>query len=201
MVTTHGAGQLRPVDTPDGPLTYILQKKRIKNLNLRIRADMTVVLSVPMRCSGERADSFVREKSDWIVQSLTRMRQAQQQEIPPEPTRDECRDILLRSVVRVWPCVKPLGVVMPELKLRRMRSQWGNCHWRQGYITLNMALARCPEELQDYVALHELVHFLYHDHGAQFHGMMDQLMPDWRERRQRLRNYGAALVPQENKER
>jgi len=189
MVTTHGAGQLRPVDTPDGPLTYILQKKRIKNLNLRIRADMTVVLSVPMRCSGERADSFVREKSGWVVQSLTRMRQAKQQEIPPEPTRDECKDILLRAVVRVWPCVKPLGVVMPELKLRRMRGQWGNCHWRQGYITLNTALASCPAELQDYVALHELVHFLHPDHGPGFCAVMDAFMPDWKQRRRTLKDY------------
>lgn len=201
MVTAQGAGQLRLVDTPAGPLTYVLQKKRVKNLNLRIRADQTVVLSVPQRCSGERADSFVREKSGWIVQSLARMQQAQQEALPPEPTRNECREMLLRAVVRVWPLVEPLGVAMPELKLRRMRSQWGNCHWQQGYITLNVALARCPEELQDYVALHELVHFLHHDHSAQFHGVMDRLMPDWRERRQQLRHYGAALVPQENKER
>ena len=46
-----------------------------------------------------------------------------------------------------------------------MKSQWGNCHWRQGYITLNTALARCPGTLRDYVALHELVHFVHPDHG------------------------------------
>ena len=64
-----------------------------------------------------------------------------------------------------------------------MRSQWGNCHWTQGYITLNTALCRCPQALQDYVALHELVHFLHHDHQAGFHSVMDALMPDWRERK------------------
>lgn len=54
-----------------------------------------------------------------------------------------------------------------------MRSQWGNCHYQQGYITLNTALARCPEPLRDYVALHELVHFLHHDHGTGFYAAMD----------------------------
>ena len=82
----------------------------------------------------------------------------------------------------------------PEVKLRKMRSQWGNCHWRQGYITLNTALARCPETLRDYVALHELVHFVHPDHGPGFYGLMDRLMPDWRQRRKELRRYGGALV-------
>ena len=68
-----------------------------------------------------------------------------------------------------------------------MKSQWGNCHWAQGYITLNAALARCPEELRDYVALHELIH------GPGFHGRMDALMPDWRRRRQQLKGYASLL--------
>ena len=79
------------------------------------------------------------------------------------------------------------------MKQRRLRSQWGNCHWAQGYITLNTALCRCPEELRDYVALHELVHFLHHDHQEEFYAVMDGLMPDWRRRRAELKSYAAAL--------
>ena len=41
-------------------------------------------------------------------------------------------DGLEEALARVYPLTAPLGVVMPELKLRAMRSQWGNCHWRQG---------------------------------------------------------------------
>ena len=82
----------------------------------------------------------------------------------------ECLRLLGEALDRVYPLVQPLGVAWPELRLRRMKSQWGNCHWRQGYITLNTALARCPETLRDYVALHELVHFVHPDHGPGFTG-------------------------------
>lgn len=97
------------------------------------------------------------------------------------------------ALERVYPLVAPLGVGFPSLKLRALKSQWGNCHWAQGYITLNTALARCPEELRDYVALHELVHFLHHDHGPGFYARMDGLMPDWRKRRRALKGYTGAL--------
>lgn len=179
------------VDTPGGPITYRLVRKRVKNLNLRIEGESTVTLSVPYACPVSRADQMVEEKWRWITENLARRAEARQ--LPPLPSREECRELLAQAVMRVYPLVVPLGVAVPVLKLRAMRSQWGNCHWRQGYITLNTALARCPEHLRDYVALHELVHFLHHDHGPGFYAVMDGLMPDWRARRKELKTYGAAL--------
>ena len=190
--------QYRVVDTPSGPLTYLLVKKRVKNLNLRLDRQGEVVLSVPLRWSPERADAFVREKSGWILSHLRRGEEGPT--LLPEPDRKECRALLEEAVDRVYPLVAGTGVSRPEVKLRKMRSQWGNCHWRQGYITLNTALARCPEHLRDYVALHELVHFLYHDHGPGFYAAMDARMPGWRERRKELQRYGAALTRPEEKE-
>ncbi len=187
-------GQFRMVDTPCGPIAYELVRKRVKNLNLRLTAGQ-VRLSVPSRCPLREADRLIWEKSAWIAAALRRLEEEQAVPLPPLPSGQECEALLRRSLERVYPLVAPLGVALPELKLRTMRSQWGNCHWTQGYITLNTALARCPEELRDYVALHELVHFLHRGHGPDFYARMDALMPDWRERRKELRRYGGALIP------
>lgn len=187
-------GQFRMVDTPCGPITYELVRKRVKNLNLRLTAGR-VRLSIPNRCSLREADRLIWEKSAWIAAGLRRLEEERAVPLPPLPPRKECEALLRRSLERVYPLVAPLGVAVPELKLRAMRSQWGNCHWAQGYITLNTALARCPEELRDYVALHELVHFLHRGHGPDFYARMDALMPDWRERRKALGRCGGALTP------
>ena len=172
-------GQLRLVQTDRGPITYLLEHKRVKNWNLRVRGEQ-VFLSAPARTGAEQADRVVRERADWILRALERQRARKSLEVPDGPG---CEAALRGAVERMLPLVRPMGVRPPQVKLRRMRSQWGNCHWRQEYITLNTALAACPEELQDYVALHELVHFLHHDHGPGFYAAMDALMPDWRERR------------------
>ena len=190
-VRREPAEENRTVETPGGPITYRLVRKRVKNLNLRISAGDGVTLSVPYTCSAGRADKMVEEKWRWITEHLVRSEQAP--ELPPLPSRQECGVLLSQALGRVYPLVAPLGVDMPELKLRAMRSQWGNCHWRQGYITLNTALARCPQHLRDYVALHELVHFLHHDHGPGFYARMDCLMPEWRGYRKELKGCAAAL--------
>ena len=184
--------QLRLVDTARGPVTYTLTRKRIKNLNLRVGAGGEIMVSVPLRCPVKQADDFIREKSGWILDAVRRREGRQREPLPPVP-REECVRLLSEALKRVYPLVEPLGVAFPVLKLRALKSQWGNCHWAQGYITLNTALARCPEELRDYVALHELVHFLHHDHGPGFYARMDALMADWRRRRKALKSYSGAL--------
>ena len=184
--------QPRLVDTPSGPVMYTLTRKQVKNLNLRLGRGNEIMVSIPLRCPVKQADRFVQEKSGWIMDALRRREERQVEHLPPV-SREECVRRLSEALNRVYPLVEPLGVAFPSLKLRALKSQWGNCHWAQGYITLNTALARCPEELRDYVALHELVHFLHHGHGPGFYARMDALMPDWRQRRKVLKRYGGAL--------
>ena len=191
-MVASGLPQLRVVDTPRGPLTYTLTRKQVKNLNLRVGAGGEIMVSLPLRCPVKQADDFIRERSGWILDAIAQREDRQLEPLPPV-SREACVRLLREALERIYPLVEPLGVAFPPLKLRALKSQWGNCHWAQGYITLNTALARCPEELRDYVALHELVHFLHHDHGPGFYARMDALMPDWRNRRRTLKRYSGAL--------
>ena len=111
---------------------------------------------------------------------------------PWRPDREAALPVLRASLERMWPLVEPLGVKKPELKARFMTSRWGSCHWTRGIIVLNTALTVVPQELLDYVTLHELVHFLHPNHGAGFYAAMDRLLPEWRVRRSALRSYTLA---------
>ena len=74
--------QLRITDTPAGPISYLLTRKRVKNLNLRVRNGQ-VSLSMPLGCPAEEADAMVRAKCRWIIQALERQ-WAPGPELPPE---------------------------------------------------------------------------------------------------------------------
>lgn len=73
----------------------------------------------------------------------------------------------------------------PEIKLVKMKKQWGNCSVK-GYLTLNPMLVKAPRECIDYVILHELCHFAEHNHSTRFYKLMTQVMPDWKKRKARL---------------
>jgi hypothetical protein len=51
-----------------------------------------------------------------------------------------------------------------------------------------------PKRLIEYVVAHELVHLLHADHTREFWATLGRVMPDYEERRTRLRELGPRLV-------
>lgn len=63
----------------------------------------------------------------------------------------------------------------------------GQLPTRTGRICINVRLALYPPECLEYVVVHELCHLRERGHGQRFKDLMDTYMPDWRERRAKLR--------------
>ena len=89
-------------------------------------------------------------------------------------------------VVALLPRFKPLALAEPELAVRAMKSRWGSCTGK-GKIMLNLHLMRAPRPCIDYVVVHELCHLVEHNHGKGFYALMDRVMPEWRKRREELK--------------
>jgi predicted metal-dependent hydrolase len=61
-----------------------------------------------------------------------------------------------------------------EVRVKAVKSKWGSCTVR-GDINLSLFLVLLPDQLIDYVALHELCHTVHHNHSAQFHALLDSV--------------------------
>lgn len=69
---TRARGIPVTVKTPDGDITFTFEKKAVKNVNLRIRADGSVHVSAPHRTSFAFVEKFVREHGGWITARVQR---------------------------------------------------------------------------------------------------------------------------------
>ena len=113
--------QTRTVDTPQGPLTYVLVRKPVKNLNLRVCFGEKIMVSIPRRYSVERADDFVREKSGWVWDILHR--QESRREISlPSVSPEECGRLLREALLRVREQCKSGGCKLGGYPLFLMRD-------------------------------------------------------------------------------
>ena len=77
----------------------------------------------------------------------------------------------------------------PIIKIKTMKSMWGNCNFVKRVVSLNIYLAKARIECIDYVITHELAHLIHHNHSKDFHNLMTTLMPDWKVRKKLLNNY------------
>jgi len=97
----------------------------------------------------------------------------------------------LRSLVHHW--ASKIGVNVQQIHLRPMKTKWASMSTTER-LTLNTDLLTLPQELAEFVIVHELVHLLVPNHGKVFKSFMYAYLPDWEEREQQLQsNYGKTI--------
>jgi len=78
------------------------------------------------------------------------------------------------------------GYSPASLRITDARGRWGSCTHKGG-LNFSWRLVQAPLSVVDYVIVHELVHLRQPDHSKKFWGKVEMLMPDYRERREWLR--------------
>ena len=192
---------------------YELERKQIKNINLRIKPDGSVAVSVPRRMPEGFIESFLLSKAEFILEAVERAEKKQKKvtpgkvlvlgrEIPDDFDsekqrekwlKEQCIEAVSHSFSRQYPIFEKRGIALPEIKFRKMKSRWGSCQPTRGILTFNTALIHVPEECIDYVVLHELCHFIHPDHSPRFKAELSSLMPDWKARQKKIREYEGLL--------
>ena len=165
-------------------------RKRVKNVNLRVRPDGTVAVSAPPRTTDAFIAAFVRDKRAWV--------EARRRDVADSPralaaaaSPDEVAAwkavvaACVPALIEAWEPI--MGVRAGKVAYRNMTSRWGSCQPATGRICINVRLALYPPECLEYVVVHELCHLIERGHGPRFQAAMDAFMPDWRERRAKLR--------------
>jgi hypothetical protein len=142
---------------------------------------------VPLRLSLKEAKDFAHTKSRWIRKHLDKMKRIEQQHETIRPDRVGV-DIDASSVEgigrvaagsrlidRLNELAGKHGFAYNKVSVRNQRTRWGSCSPKNN-ISLNVKLAWLPDELIDYVILHELVHTLVRNHSKDFWAMLDSLV-------------------------
>lgn len=169
-------------------ITYHLQYKKVKNINIRIKPDGQVYVSANSLVSQKRIDDFILSKGEFILKAIEKFKS--KKSIPPTPFYDETeiKKVILNICDNIYPYFKKCGVPFPKIKFRKMKSQWGNCHTKKKILTFNLNLMYAPSECIEYVVVHEFAHFLQPNHSPKFYNELEKVIPDWKMRRKKLKD-------------
>lgn len=79
------------------------------------------------------------------------------------------------------------NIPFPSLTIRKMTSRWGVCNTRLNRVTLNLELIKKDIACLDYVIMHELSHFIYHDHSKKFWSLVEENYKDYKKVRKLMK--------------
>ena len=89
------------------------------------------------------------------------------------------------------------GLSYQKLGIGSAASRWGSCNGKNE-IRLSWRLVLLPEELIQYVVIHELCHTAEHNHSAAFWRKVSYYLPDYASLRHRLRTFERTYQAQIN---
>jgi predicted metal-dependent hydrolase len=88
---------------------------------------------------------------------------------------------------------KKLGVKAEDIVIKRLKNRWGSMT-KEGSINLNVNLLKAPEDVIDYIILHEICHLKVKEHSYHYWDHVRRYMPNYQEKIEWLKISGNHLI-------
>ena len=153
--------------------------------------------------SGRLAMSVPKYTSDFLAKRfLNSNRKVIREKLPiKNPAEQRARDYQKKQLAKkareylpyrleFW--AKKYGYSYDKCRLTHANTRWGSCSSRRT-ISLNIGLMQVPEELRDYVILHELAHLNHMDHSKAFWAEVGEHDPKYKMHEKKLKLFSPGL--------
>jgi len=164
---------------PDVGPVLLQRSVRAKRMSITIKPFKGIRVAVPRGVSFAMAAQMAHAKSAWMKNHCARMKELEKHceaaaANKVQVDRDEAGKILTERLAAI---ARKHGYRYNRVSIRNQKTRWGSCSSRNN-ISLNMKLTLLPDELRDYIILHELVHTRVKNHGPDFWQEMLRVEPD-----------------------
>ena len=171
-------------------IEYSIVRSKRKTMALQITREGQVVVRCPLWVSDARAREFAESHRSWIEKHCEEIKeQISRQPVYTEEEvkayREKAREVL--SEKTAW-WAERMGITYGRISIRQQATRWGSCSGK-GNLNYNWKLVLLPEDLQDYVVVHELAHRKEMNHSSRFWEIVKKELPDWEDKRRRLRDF------------
>ena len=167
-------------------MDYELIRSRRRTVSLEVTKECKVLVRAPLRMSKREIDAFVAAHQGWVEKQLAKRRAVP---VRPEPTAEEIAALKEQTRRMVEPAVaryaEAMGLRPAGIRITAARTRYGSCSGKNS-LCFSCFLAECPPEAVELVVVHELCHIVHKNHGAQFYGLLESVLPDWRQRKRLL---------------
>ncbi len=170
-------------------VSYTFRKsRRARYMRLTIKMDASLVVSVPWQMSENTAEKFLREKSQWILGKLKYFKN-RKSSLPPATRADYLKyKKLAKEIVekKLQYFNQFYNFKIGRISIRNQKTRWGSCS-KSGNLNFSYRIIYLPENLCDYIIVHELCHIGELNHSKKFWALVQKTVPEHKKIRKEIR--------------
>lgn len=172
---------------------YDLIRSKRKTLAIYVKSDGSVEVRAPIKISSEYIDDFVAKKKTWIEKARHRFQMNREENremihVSPEEIILYKKKAVAYMESRCPYFAEKMGVEYNRISINKAKTRWGSCS-AKGNINFTYRLLFAPQEAIDYVIVHELAHLKEMNHSKKFWSIVEEILPDYKQRRKLLREH------------
>lgn len=167
------------------------RSKRARHMRLAVYCDGSLVVTAPDSLNFFKIERFILEKAEWVLEKIGIMAKRGGSMTFAGFGKREYKKLknqaLALAEIKVEKFNAAYGFKYDKITIRNQKTRWGSCS-KKGNLNFNYKIALLPENLADYVIVHELCHLKEFNHSKNFWSLVSLAIPDYRERRKRIKN-------------
>ena len=173
---------------------YRILRSNRRTIAIQILPGGEVLVRCPRHMSATAIHSFVESKSRWVETHLKKQKAVNAADVF---TEDQLQNLVQLAKAelpaRVERFARRIGVSYGKITVKKQRTLWGSCSGK-GNLNFNCLLMLAPEEVRDYIIVHELCHRKQMNHSPEFWREVAQVMPEYERYRRWLKDNGQVLI-------
>lgn len=178
------------IDGVDVPYT-IRSNSKSRRISIRVQEGGKISITKPSRVSVRYIEGLVESKKDWIAEQLEKMGSRPKKLLSHYSSKDfdKYKDEAYNLVdTKIAHFNKFYKYDIERVTIRNQSTRWGSCS-RKKNLNFNYKIVLLPNELQDYIIVHELCHLAQMNHGRKFWDLVALQIPDYKARIKSLKIY------------
>lgn len=173
-------------------IDYNLKRsKKARNLRLTVNLEGNLTVTVPWLYPLWSARKFIRRKNDWILKNIEKFKNRKESSLLLKADKKDYEKLKEKARVLVYNKIaefnKFYGFEYNRIAIRNQKSRWGSCSAKKN-LNYNFRIVLLPEDLANYIIVHELCHLKEMNHSRRFWKLVERTIPNHKEARKQLRN-------------
>lgn len=172
-------------------IEYVLRRRRgSRSVRLSVYPDGAFVVTAPKWYPVYIITRFLEEKANWIFDKLgqvdfVELANKKKAESGKYKEQKELARLIITERIKFFN--RYYNFEYQRVSIKNQKTCWGSCS-RRGNLNFNYKVASLPEELRDYVVVHELCHLQELNHSKRFWDLVKIVVPEYRVLRKKLKN-------------
>ncbi|MCK5080576.1 MAG: M48 family metallopeptidase [Candidatus Moranbacteria bacterium] len=182
----------KKIELGEHQIECVFKKNKLsKGIKITLKNSHDFLVTYPWFISQKKAEKFFIKNKDWVLKNLEVLKSNDFSNLlgwggrrDYLKNKERARDLVRERVAEIN---QTYNLTINKIAIRDQKTRWGSCSSKNN-LNFNYRILFLPDDLVDYLIVHELCHLREMNHSRKFWELVALRIPNYRQKSKKLKN-------------